>query len=770
MANNIKFSLTAIEAKDLQSADSNGLSDPYFKIPHRQNGVVDIPGKKNRSKTIKKTLNPVWNHTFDVEFNPQICNTLNIAVYDYDILGKDDPIGNATISLELMKNTGQDTFDQWIPLNVSIKDKNTKTTKVVQKGSVHIKIQVKYRPQNLATVGQMITQQQPMPQQPIVQQPTLQQQIVQPSNIQQPIPQQMSQPPMVQQSNAQQSIPSPYPQFSQISSQQPPIGQQPPVQLSAQPPHMGNQPIAPQAVQRSVQPPMQPQYQQPMQPPYQQPMQPPHYQQQPMQPPNQPPYYQQPPYPQQNIPSQSYNSSPVQPPMGQSPMVQHQKIPSQSYSSQPVPYPSPIGVNTNTLPPQQPYPQPQPIGIQPQFAPHVSAPIISVVPNMMPPGIVPHKRGDALQPGTWIEVIEPSVTVGLGWDFTGGETFDLDASVTGFDYNYNPIESIYFNNKRGLNSSVIHFGDNRTGQGAGDDEVIKVLLAKVPMRVHFLAVTINSYKNNSLIKARSAYIRLYTDTYHIGKYILQRTKDCIGLLLGVFERDPNRNVWYFRVMADPIHGNKVTLSYEDIKTLLGSYSMRTINQGPRIVHPLPGEPLLEFNKWIQLPNRFTYIGLGWHIQQGWNYDLDASILSFNKMNVLNEIIFHKNLQSYDGSIRHYGDNRTGLGEGDDEVLSIDFAHVDPNVFSMAVIINSFKENSLVHVMDAFVRLYDPQKFIGVHLLKDCPECIGLCFGLFRKNVDGVWYFCAIKEIVQGNESSKSVNDVIYILDKYPLKV
>ena len=116
---------------------------------------------------------------------------------------------------------------------------------------------------------------------------------------------------------------------------------------------------------------------------------------------------------------------------------------------------------------------------------------------MMPPGIVPHKRGDALQPGTWIEVIEPSVTVGLGWDFTGGETFDLDASVTGFDYNYNPIESIYFNNKRGLNSSVIHFGDNRTGQGAGDDEVIKVLLAKVPMRVHFLAVTINSYKNKS---------------------------------------------------------------------------------------------------------------------------------------------------------------------------------------------------------------------------------------------------------------------------------
>ena len=59
MSSNIKFSLTAVEAKDLLAGDSNGFSDPYFKIPHRQYGVLDLPGKKNRSKIIKKTLNPV---------------------------------------------------------------------------------------------------------------------------------------------------------------------------------------------------------------------------------------------------------------------------------------------------------------------------------------------------------------------------------------------------------------------------------------------------------------------------------------------------------------------------------------------------------------------------------------------------------------------------------------------------------------------------------------------------------------------------------------
>ena len=50
MARNIKFQLTAIAAKELYASDSNGFSDPYFKIPHKQRGVVDIPGKKNRTK------------------------------------------------------------------------------------------------------------------------------------------------------------------------------------------------------------------------------------------------------------------------------------------------------------------------------------------------------------------------------------------------------------------------------------------------------------------------------------------------------------------------------------------------------------------------------------------------------------------------------------------------------------------------------------------------------------------------------------------------
>ena len=112
-----------------------------------------------------------------------------------------------------------------------------------------------------------------------------------------------------------------------------------------------------------------------------------------------------------------------------------------------------------------------------------------------------------------------------------------------------------------------------------------------------------------------------------------------------------------------------------------------------------------------------------------------------------------------------------LLEGDDELLSVNLATINTNVNTIAVIVNSFKGNSMINVFDAFIRLYDNSRPLGVTLLKNAPDCIGLCFGIFRKHpVSGVWYFCAVKEIVQGIEAPQSVNDVVYLLGKYPLKV
>src|SRR3546814_10689228 len=77
-----------------------------------------------------------------------------------------------------------------------------------------------------------------------------------------------------------------------------------------------------------------------------------------------------------------------------------------------------------------------------------------------------------------------AVTVGLGWDvrLTDGAAFDLDASafVLGADDKVlSDAHFIFYNNKATPDGAVVYGGDNRTGDGAGDDETIKVDFAKL---------------------------------------------------------------------------------------------------------------------------------------------------------------------------------------------------------------------------------------------------------------------------------------------------
>ena len=140
--NNVKIILKAIEAIDLLAGDSNGLSDPYFLIPQGQTGVVDLPTKRNRTKRIDKTLNPIWNESFLIEFDPMKCKKLKIEVYDHDYIGSDDFLGAGFVTLEWINQSNDNYGEEWIPLKIEKYNKKTKQNEITQKGSVHVKIRV----------------------------------------------------------------------------------------------------------------------------------------------------------------------------------------------------------------------------------------------------------------------------------------------------------------------------------------------------------------------------------------------------------------------------------------------------------------------------------------------------------------------------------------------------------------------------------------------------------------------------------------------------
>ncbi len=92
--------------------------------------------------------------------------------------------------------------------------------------------------------------------------------------------------------------------------------------------------------------------------------------------------------------------------------------------------------------------------------------------------------------------------LGLGWDQkkADGADFDLDASVLMLDENDKAIGEggfIFYNNKTSPCGSVVHQGDNKTGDGDGDDEVIHVALDKIPENVKKMLVAVTIHEAES---------------------------------------------------------------------------------------------------------------------------------------------------------------------------------------------------------------------------------------------------------------------------------
>ncbi|MGA6173403.1 TerD family protein [Streptomyces sp. NPDC012600] len=101
------------------------------------------------------------------------------------------------------------------------------------------------------------------------------------------------------------------------------------------------------------------------------------------------------------------------------------------------------------------------------------------------------------------------VKMGLGWEPAfRGKDIDLDASVIAYGANRNHLDSCYFGKLTILNGAIKHSGDNLTGEGAGDDEVIVVDLGRIPAEATGLVFTVNSFTGQKFNEVAKAYCRL----------------------------------------------------------------------------------------------------------------------------------------------------------------------------------------------------------------------------------------------------------------------
>ena len=135
---------------------------------------------------------------------------------------------------------------------------------------------------------------------------------------------------------------------------------------------------------------------------------------------------------------------------------------------------------------------------------------------------------------------------------------------------------------------------------------------------------------------------------------------------------------------------------------------------------------------VSLDKNLTHalVGLGWDTNRydgGADFDLDAAafLLGANgKVRTEDDFIFYNNLESVDGSVRHTGDNLTGEGEGDDEVILIDFTKIPANVDKIAITVTihdaDIRHQNFGQVSNAYVRvarMNDAEDFTGTDVLR-----------------------------------------------------
>ncbi|MER6247810.1 TerD family protein [Streptomyces griseorubiginosus] len=183
------------------------------------------------------------------------------------------------------------------------------------------------------------------------------------------------------------------------------------------------------------------------------------------------------------------------------------------------PAPAPVAPQ-QPVAPAQPMAPPQPVAPPP--APTLQTPAPAAPPAPPAPAAAPgtgkinlDKGRVSLQKNQTVSLVKggrpllSQVKMGLGWEPAfRGKDIDLDASVIAYGPQRNHIDSCYFGKLSIVGGAIKHSGDNLTGEGSGDDEVIVVDLGRLPQEVTGLVFTVNSFSGQKFTEVAKAYCRL----------------------------------------------------------------------------------------------------------------------------------------------------------------------------------------------------------------------------------------------------------------------
>ena len=230
-----------------------------------------------------------------------------------------------------------------------------------------------------------------------------------------------------------------------------------------------------------------------------------------------------------------------------------------SYTRQPTPQSPP---QQNFPPPQQAAPQQQPAYNQ---QPGYAAPAAPAAPAGRPEVSLSKDRPVSLAKGQRVSlnkdggVALTNIQMGLGWDpvtvkkMFGNRSADIDLDASVVMYADTQVADVaYYGQLTSKDGSIRHLGDNLTGEGEGDDEVITVDLTRVPIHVNALIFIVTSYQGQTFEQVQNAFCRLVdqTNTAELARYTLAGGMPYTGVVMAKVFREGG--TWKLQAIGEGI--------------------------------------------------------------------------------------------------------------------------------------------------------------------------------------------------------------------------
>jgi len=273
--------------------------------------------------------------------------------------------------------------------------------------------------------------------------------------------------------------------------------------------------------------------------------------------------------------------------------------------------------------------------------------------------------------------------VGLSWDKTSANV-DLDLQAIAFDSNGVLMDAVYYNNLKALHGGLTHSGDELTGERVGYDEMVWVQFGRLPPEVGLITIVLAAHGGCHMKDAKNGMFTILVDRHdnQVANFALENSDeevDLVGALLRV------GNGWVFRVIEEPAQDGRHFIDI--LEPVIGNFVRSVIPNAPKRIKAafsMEKGAVVDLPRTSQLKKIST--ALGWDTSSG-KVDLDVSaVLLDNKQKEWDCIFFGK---QHGQGLVHSGDNLTGAGDGDDEVITVNLEQVPKRVEQIVLVINIY---------------------------------------------------------------------------------